>query len=222
MSLLAFIVFTALSMMARLWDKSGDSSHYFNGLLGRCIMRVLRIRLQVSGKEFLQDDGCAVVIAANHQSYMDIMVMLAALPLRFKFLSKQSVFDLPFIGGAMRAAGYISIDRDKTSGNRSSLIQSLEALKQGESLMIFPEGTIPRDGQLGKFQPGAFSLAKKAGVPVLPVTILGTNEILPVDAMELSSGEVRVVICPRIEPEEYGRAELLKTTRRAINKVLER
>ncbi len=153
---------------------------------------------------------------------MDIPVVLAAFPLHCKFVSKDAVFRVPFIGWAMKMSGYISIDRKQKAGNRSSLQQSLEALRAGASLIIFPEGTIPTDAALGSFHPGAFSLAAKTGVPILPVSLSGTGDILPKHAKLLRPGRVRVTIHPLILPEGRKRAELRTAAREAVLSGLDR
>ncbi len=214
------IVIGSLSALIGLLDRSGRASHTCNILWGKLTLAFLGIRLDVSGLQHILHDR-SLIIAVNHQSYMDIFIMLAALPLHFKFVSKASVFKVPFIGWAMKAAGYISINRKKTVGNRNSLHRSLNVLREGIALVIFPEGTIPSDTALGNFHPGAFSLAAKTGVPILPVSVSGTGDILPRHAKLLRPGRVRIIIHPPILPQDRKRGELRTATREAVRSGLE-
>ena len=215
------IIFASLSVLAGYIDRSGRLSHFFNRLWGKWSLLTTGIRTERIGTENIPE-GQSVIIVANHRSYMDILVMLAAFPLHWKLVSKDAVLKVPFIGWAIKAAGYICIDRKQKAGNRSSLQQSLETLQAGASLIIFPEGTIPIDAALGSFHPGAFSLAAKTGAPILPVSVSGTGDILPKHAKLLRPGRIRVIIHPLILSEGRKRAELRTAAREAVLSGLDR
>ena len=132
------------------------------------------------------------IFLANHLSTLDIWVMAAALPVTTRFVSKRSVFWIPVLGQAMAVAGFIPIDR----GDRGRAIQSLgraaDVVRGGASVILFPEGTRSRDGRLARFKRGAFHLALQAGVPVVPVAISGTFQVVRPRSIVVTPGPVRV------------------------------
>ncbi|HTA90353.1 MAG TPA: 1-acylglycerol-3-phosphate O-acyltransferase, partial [Polyangiaceae bacterium] len=136
------------------------------------------ISLQITGAERART-GAAFVVMSNHQSHYDIPVLYQSLPLRLRMVAKSELFRIPIWAQAMRAAGFVELDR----GARERAIQSLErakqALAQHTSIWIAPEGTRSRDGALGPFKLGGFHLAAGAGARILPVTISGTRRVLP-------------------------------------------
>jgi len=139
------------------------------------------------------------VFVANHQSNVDVWAVLPILPAETKFVAKHSLFRIPFLGLAMRRAGFISIDRT----NRARAIQSLELaaarVRAGNSVILFPEGTRSTDGRLQPFKKGSFHLALRAGVPIVPIVICGSGRVLPVGALRSKPGPVTVRLLPPIE-----------------------
>lgn len=134
--------------------------------------------VKVLGRENLPERGQACVYVANHQSFMDIL-SCSHLLRPFKWVSKASILKLPLIGWAMRAAKTITIEREDRKSQLQTFRDSVEALKNGISLFVFPEGTRSKDGKLLEFKKGPFAMAKKAGVPILPITIRGTGRMMP-------------------------------------------
>ena len=139
------------------------------------------------------------VFVANHQSNVDVWAVLPILPTETKFVAKHSLFRIPFLGLAMRRAGFISIDRT----NRARAIQSLELaaarVRAGNSVILFPEGTRSADGRLQPFKKGAFHLALRAGVPIVPIVISGSGRVLPVGALRSKPGPVLLRLLPPID-----------------------
>lgn len=122
--------------------------------------------------------GTTYVIICNHQSILDIL-LVNSLRYRFKWISKIENTKLPFIGWYLKMARYLTVDRGNSESKEKMMGESLECLRDGTSIMIFPEGTRSTDGQIGFFKRGAFQMALTAGVPILPVIIDGTGGILP-------------------------------------------
>lgn len=167
------------------------------------------------------DQPC--IFAVNHASNLDIWAVLPSLPAQAKFVAKASLFRWPFIGWAMTRCGYIPIDR----GRRQSAIQSLELaaarIRAGRSVIVFPEGTRSRDGALQPFKKGPFYLALRAGVPVVPVAISGSWDVLRPGDWRVRPGRVRVRFLPPIDVQPYlpdGHVALLAATHSAIAHAL--
>jgi 1-acyl-sn-glycerol-3-phosphate acyltransferase len=136
------------------------------------------IKLKVRGLENIPKNQ-PLIIVANHQGAADIPVLLGNIPVCFRFAVKKELFGLPVFGWYLRQAGYFPIDRALILSAYKMVEKIIEILKTGESVMIFPEGTRSRDGSLGEFKRGSLMAALKAGVPILPVAIDGSYNIMP-------------------------------------------
>ncbi|MFA5159104.1 MAG: lysophospholipid acyltransferase family protein [Candidatus Omnitrophota bacterium] len=135
-------------------------------------------RIVVIGREHLQK-GKHYIIVANHQSLLDILAVCAALPINFKFLAKRELFQIPFMGWSMAAAGYVPVDRGSHKSGREAIHRITRVLKKSVSVLLFPEGTRSPDGKIHAFKMGAFKLARDNNVEILPVVIDGTGQALP-------------------------------------------
>jgi 1-acyl-sn-glycerol-3-phosphate acyltransferase len=177
------------------------ASRWFGGSWGRGLMRAVPSRVQVSGAGHI-DPGASYVLVANHLSLMDIPLLYGWLPLDLKWIMKKEVRKIPIIGIGTAMMGHIFLDRH----NHEAAMRELEHVKQklqaGTSILFFPEGTRSRDGQLKDFKMGAFRMAKDLDIPVLPISIKGTENILTPDGMDLHPGRAEVVIHPAIAVEE--------------------
>ena len=181
-------------------------------------------RVRISGKEHIHD-GATYVMVANHLSLVDILVLFR-LFVPFAWVSKQENFAVPFIGWNMRLNGYIPLVR----GDRASAAAMMDAcrttLRSGTSIMMFPEGTRSRTGELQAFKPGAFALARELGLPVLPIVLDGSREALPKRGFVLrgrSDITVRVLAEIEVEPDDRRSAdELAELTRQQVAAELAR
>jgi len=143
------------------------------------------------------------VIISNHQSILDIL-LLNSLKMRFKWISKTETYKVPFIGWYLRMAGYITVDRGNSESKDEMLEKAYRCLKEGTSIMIFPEGTRTVDGQIGFFKRGAFQLAISANEPILPVLIDGTGGILPKHGLVFRGGhKIKIKIFDPVLPESF-------------------
>lgn len=169
------------------------------------------MKVEVIGKEKI-DPLKSYVFAANHQSAYDVFLIYGWLPNRFKWIMKQELRKMPFVGIACETAGHIFIDRT----NVSSALQSIEAaqkkLQNGASITVFPEGTRSKNGNLGKFKRGAFALAGSIGLPIVPLTIKGTYEILPKWSYNIHPGKLTLIIH---DPIPYSK-ELFEDNQHAL------
>jgi len=143
------------------------------------------------------------VIISNHQSMMDIL-FLNELKMRFKWISKIETTKVPFIGWYLRMADYITVDRGNSESKEEMLMKSYSCLKDGTSLMIFPEGTRSPDKQIAFFKRGAFQLAISARMPILPIVIDGTGGVLPKHGLIFSGGhKINIKILEPVYPDSF-------------------
>ncbi len=213
-TLFAGILVIVLSFFVR----SGNSLHNIARFWGKSILMVSRIKVSVQGYSNI-DPALPYIYMPNHQSNFDIPVLLGHLKVQFRWLAKIELFKIPIFGRAMRKAGYISIDRY----NRESAIKSLKVaankIKNGVSVLIFPEGTRSRDGDILPFKKGGFVLAIDSGVPIVPVVITGTRSIMTKGKFRVNAGQVNMVIHKPIDTSAYTRdtkIALMEDVRRAI------
>lgn len=187
------------------------------------LLRDAHIRLDVRGREHLEPYG-PMVIMSNHQSLYDIPAILVGLPPSVRMIAKKELFHVPVWGRAMRAAGFIEIDRGNRERALASLREARRRLEGGIQVWIAPEGTRSPDGGLLPFKKGGFLLASEMAIPILPVTIQGTRDVLPARTWSLkAAGEsvVRVTIHPRIPPPaSKKRDEWMDQVRAAIQSSL--
>jgi 1-acyl-sn-glycerol-3-phosphate acyltransferase len=131
---------------------------------------------------------------ANHTSYFDIFALLSTLPVDFKFIVKQELMRIPIFGAAMRRAGYIGIERNDPRKALKSMHDAADRIKNGASVLIFPEGTRSEDGCLQPFKPGGFHLALRSGCDIVPIAITGSREIVPKRSLRVQKGTIQVVV----------------------------
>lgn len=151
------------------------------------------IRVKVTGRDNI-DKTQSYVIVANHQSQYDIFVLYGWLGIDFKWVMKQELRKVPGIGIGCEKVGHIFIDRSNHEKAVASLAAAKEKIINGTSVIFFPEGTRSRDGSLGTFKKGAFKMALDLRLPILPITIVGTRDILPTDSVDLFPGCARMII----------------------------
>jgi 1-acyl-sn-glycerol-3-phosphate acyltransferase len=196
--LLTLLVSLLTLFMALVLRRDATSIQGLAAWWARSICRAAGVAVTVEWAEEL-DPGRPYIFAANHQSQFDIFVLQAFLGVDFRWLAKKELFSVPIWGPAMRRAGYIPIDRSHGRKALKSLGEAAEKIGAGTSVIIFPEGTRSKDGKMHDFKAGAMVLALKAGVPIVPVAISGTYEILPKGRLLMNPGAVRVRVGRPIE-----------------------
>jgi 1-acyl-sn-glycerol-3-phosphate acyltransferase len=172
----------------------------------------------VYGTENVKADETYVYMA-NHSSLIDTPALFAYLPYQFRIMAKKELFYIPFMGWHLWSAGNFPIDRSDPRKTANSLRRVIEGVRGGKSLAVFPEGTRTPDGRLQEFKHGAFKVAVRAGVPIVPVSIRGTFKLLPKTTLAPRPGKVEVIIGTPIDTRGYSErnlADLIARTRDAI------
>ena len=168
--------FTILALLP--FDRNRKNIHPLISLWAKTILVVCPLmRIHLEGTHHLEQ-GRTYVLVANHQSVADIIAVLH-LKHPFKFIAKKDLFWIPFMGWALSLAGYIPLVRGTQRSGQEAVKKARDYLKRGVSVLLFPEGTRSRDGKIHEFKAGAFKLATETGVPVVPVVIHGTRNLIP-------------------------------------------
>ena len=191
---LATILFGSISVMLSFFDADGRKQAAMARAWSRTLLAVSGVKVRVHGCEKIAEHG-SYVIAPNHASYMDTPIVLAHLPVQFRFLAKKGLFSIPFLGTHLARAGHIPVYRGDPRSAVRTLAKAAEAIQQKKiSLLIFPEGGRTHDGQLRDFKEGAAYVAIKAGVPIVPVALRGTRAVLPFGSGHIRSGTVDLIV----------------------------
>lgn len=184
---------------------------------GRTLLRANGLKVQVTGLERIPEGPC--VFIANHVSWIDIWVLVACLPGRARFLAKRELLRVPVFGWAMRRAGHIPIDRQNHRAALEAYAEAVRLIREGTRPIVFAEGTRSRNGRLLPFKKGPFVLAIQAGVPVVPVLLEGTYQVLPKGSITPRPGPITVRIGEPISTEGLtyeDRESLARQGREAI------
>jgi 1-acyl-sn-glycerol-3-phosphate acyltransferase len=200
----ATLLFGILAILVSFLSKKGDSVHHVARIWGRGILWVSGVRVRISGLENI-DPKSSCIVMANHLSQFDIPVLLSSMPFQFRWLAKAELFKIPIFGRGMRGAGYISIDRSDRKSAFQSLERAAKSIRDGTSVMIFPEGTRSPDGGLLPFKKGGFVLAVDAGVPIIPLVIFGTHDIMPKGRLLIQWHPVHIRFLPAVDTSGYSR-----------------
>lgn len=195
--------------------------------LYRTALKIARGGLRLVGVHVLQvglenlDLSRPYIYMSNHVSNLDPPVLIAWLPQRTSVMAKRELFRIPILGRAMRMASIVPIDRSNKDAAISSVRAAADVLRSGISMTVFPEGTRSPDGRLLPFKKGPFYMATETGVPIVPVTVLNTERMLPKGSGKLSGGTATVVFHPPIIPADYAtREELIEAVRNEIASAL--
>lgn len=217
---LATIVYGLVSMAWSHFDPSGRRQHRVAQAWARMLLRISGTRVTLEGEANLVGNGPAVMVC-NHLSYMDVPVLFARLPLQFRILAKQGLFKIPFLGGHLHRAHHLPVDQSNVRASLHSLQRAAESVAQGLPLFIFPEAGRSFSGAMQEFVPGAFFIAIQAQVPVVPMVLIGTYEILPPGTAHLRPGRVRLVILPPVATTGLVRKDAATLATRVREQMLE-
>ncbi|MBI4875936.1 MAG: 1-acyl-sn-glycerol-3-phosphate acyltransferase [Acidobacteria bacterium] len=183
----------SLSLLVSLFDSSGRAQHSVARAWARMLLAVFRVRVTLEGLEKINPER-SYVFASNHLSYVDTPVVLGFIPAQFRFLAKQSLFSVPFLGYHLKRAGHISVPRENARASVRVMGEAARLLRESTaSILVFPEGE-RTGGELQEFKEGAAYIAIKAGAPIVPLAVRGTRAILPVHTLTVRGGPVRLTV----------------------------
>ncbi|HWG57958.1 MAG TPA: lysophospholipid acyltransferase family protein, partial [Candidatus Acidoferrales bacterium] len=214
-AVLAFIILGLALVLPwfLLWSlltRNPDSMYWAAMRAASVAAKLAGIRVHVEGVENIPPGVC--IFAANHASNVDPLAFIPAIPRRVALLVKRELFRIPFLSSGMRLAHFVPVDRSDREAAAASVDTAIRRLRQGLSFAIFAEGTRSPDGRLRPFKKGAFVMGIMAGVPIVPVSIAGTQRLQPKGSWTIHPGEVTVRFGPPVDASSYSmdrRGELL-------------
>ena len=189
---IATTFFGCISLVCGLWDKSGRQQHAIARVWAQVLLVISLSPVELTGAEHLPPVRVAVY-ASNHLSYYDTPVLFAKLPFQFRILAKQSLWKAPFIGWYLHRSGQVPIDAKSGRSAIAGLLRGVKTLQSGLPLLLFPEGGRAEHGEMTPFQSGAAFMAIKAQVPLVPLALIGTYELLPIHTYHLTPHPVKIV-----------------------------
>jgi 1-acyl-sn-glycerol-3-phosphate acyltransferase len=214
------IILGCISLICSFFDRSGEIQHGFARLWSRTILGTIGAKVQVEGLDKI-DVSRAQVYVVNHLSALDIPVLYAYLPFQFRILAKKELFRYPFMGWHLRRSGQIPVVLESPKASVRSLNLAVAAIKNGKSLVIFPEGGRSPDGQLKSFMGGAFYAGIKAQVDIVPIALVGTYEMLKMNTWHIRPGPIQMLIGEPIHTAGMSIRDIEKTTQRARDVIAE-
>jgi 1-acyl-sn-glycerol-3-phosphate acyltransferase len=178
------LVLGILALPGGLFDRSGRRLHWFSRAWSWLIMKTVLSPVKVTGLDKI-DTSKPHVYAVNHGSAMDIPVLYVYLPFQFRIVFKKELLSYPIVGWQLKRSGQVCIDQQKPTNSIAAIRSAVKSLKGGMPLVIYPEGGRTPDGEIKPFLPGAFFLAIKAQVDIVPVALVGTFELLPMNTYHI-------------------------------------
>lgn len=203
-SLVFFVIALLIWAVTIPFDKNLKALHIFTCFWASLYLWSMPAWIiKTSGREHF-DSSRVYVIVSNHRSQLDVLLGFLLFK-HFKWVSKASMFKMPFVGWNMSLNRYVKLHREKTSGIKKMMKDCKRNLTEGNSVFLFPEGTRSKDGSVQKFRNGAFRLAQKLNLPILPVVIQGTEKALPKNSVNFhGKNHISLEVLPAVEPEEYA------------------
>jgi 1-acyl-sn-glycerol-3-phosphate acyltransferase len=215
------VVLGTASLLSSLADRDGRIQHRIARLWSWLIMKTIISPFTVTGLERI-DTSKPHLYAVNHLSAMDIPALYLALPFQFHIMAKKSLFHYPFLGWHLRRSGQIPVDAESALASMRSLNRAADSLKNGMPLVIFPEGGRSRDAHLQSFMSGGFYVAIKAGIDIVPMALVGTFELLPMNTYHIRPRPLQLLVGAPISTKGYTSRQvdqLSTVVRKAIEEL---
>jgi len=215
---LATASFGCLSLLCSLWDRNGRQQHAIARVWAWVMLWISLSPVRVVHGENLRHKGAAVYVC-NHLSYMDPPVLFSRLPFQFRILAKAGLWKIPFIGWHLQRSGQVQVDASNMRSAVASLNRGVAALKTGMPLLVFPDGGRAVDGNVQPFLSGSAWMAIRAGVPIVPLALIGTYELLPMHVYHLTPRPLLLVAGEPISTEGCTTKDADAITRRVFEAV---
>jgi 1-acyl-sn-glycerol-3-phosphate acyltransferase len=215
---IATIILGIPVMLAGLLSRTGNLAFSISKIWAYTMLAVSFVRTEIKNKEKIQQ-GTSYIIISNHQSLYDIIALVTALGIQYRWFIKKEILKIPIFGYALYASRNIFIDRVNTASAIESINKGIDRLPKGVSVMVFAEGTRSPDGQIHEFKKGGFVTAVRRKIPILPVTVNGSRRVLPKGSLVVKPGKIQVVIGDPIDTSGYTAdtvQELIDKTRQAV------
>lgn len=192
------VVLGSLSIVSSLFDHHGHFAHKCARAWSRLILMTTGVRVSVEGLDRVTP-GTTYIFVSNHQSIYDAPVLFASLPFQLRIIAKESLSKFPVLGWHLRRGRHLFVDRRHP--DRKGILRRWRALvSEGLSLIIFAEGTRSADGRVARFKAGSFLLAIEAGLPIVPVAVIGTRAVMPKGRLRTEPADVRLIVHDPIQP----------------------
>lgn len=186
------IVLGAASIVSSLFDRRGYFAHGCARAWSWLILKTTRVKVRVDGLERLTP-GTTYIFVANHQSHYDTPVIFNSLPYQLRIIAKDSLARFPVLGWHLKRGGHLFVDR--RNPDKTGILNRWRALvSEGLSLIIYAEGTRSPDGKVARFKAGSFLLAIQAGLPVVPLAVIGTRAVMPKGRLRTEPGDVQLIV----------------------------
>ncbi len=212
------VLFTII-LLSLLVDRSGRFVHAIGAFWCRIILGLAGVKVRVIGRENITGDGPKIFLS-NHQGAFDIPVLQGYIPSQFRWVAKKSLFSIPVVGWSMTLAGYIGIERENSKKALKSLLLAAKKIKEGTSVLVFPEGTRSTTGTLLPFKKGAFLLARKSGADIVPLAVDGTRDIMKKGSLMMAPARATLSIGKPFSTKGKTDEELMQKTLEEIQNLL--
>src|SRR6266446_2904568 len=201
-----YIIIAGIPLLIYTVISKNPGALYWAGVRGvMFFVRAVGVRVRVAGTERIPHGTCLFV--ANHTSSADAPAVVGAIPRRIVILLKKSLFNYPIVGQAFHLAHFIPVERSKRDSAIESVEKAIEAMRTGQSFLIYPEGTRSPDGRLQEFKKGAVVMAIKAGVPIVPMACSGAHRVMEKRSLVIHPGEIVVEFLEPIDASQYSLEE---------------
>jgi 1-acyl-sn-glycerol-3-phosphate acyltransferase len=214
------VFYSILAIGSVLVDRKGSLYHGIARVWAKFVLRIFGVHVHLSGMENLEQ-GKTYVYVSNHASMFDIPAVIASIPDEIRIVFKKELSHVPIWGWALAVGHYVSIDRFSAKDAMKSLDAAAEKIRSGASVLLFAEGTRTRTGKLQPFKRGAFALASKAGIPVVPLTINNSFRILPKGSIHIRPADISLIVDKPIPTAGLGgkadEMNLMESVRKVIS-----
>ncbi|MGC1294863.1 MAG: lysophospholipid acyltransferase family protein [Alloacidobacterium sp.] len=211
-------IFGSMSLAASLFEKEGKLQHRIAQAWARTLVAISGCPISILGEETLRKRPVAVY-ACNHLSYMDTPVVFASMPFQFRIVARHDLWKMPFIGWHLRRSGQVPVNVDNPRASISSLSSAVRTLKSGMPLFIFPEGGRTESGHPNTFLNGPAFMAIRARVPIVPMALVGTHELLPIHTAQFYPVPITLVVGEPIETADYSTRQVNELTTRLSDEI---